>query len=487
VAAQVPDDPGTVTVIPSLRSDDLISIGALSHPVAILNLDLTLRSVNAAYLEVFPFRAEDILGGSIYRLADRALNEGLFEALESSSVDGRRRVIRNPSGDFGRIFDNIISPMPDCLVVETRDVTQSVADEEALRVQDSLRDHIFARNHDLVALVDFVAPAVRTNDSFRNLLGDLSWVETMLRNGLAAPDEMTAQDFALSGAPALLVGLHAELMRVWTTGHDYRFSGVVPTLRDPRTLSVTVTRWDFDGQPRGIAMVGSDLTELVESRRRAEQALHVQRFAQAVAHDFGNIAQVVGGFAQMLALDPTPDVVAAASASLARSAERAVAVSQRIATVARLQYVANSRIDLADLIRRHHGHLQSVAGPRVIVGIEAAGSALVVANADQLLSAVENLCHNASRAMGGTGEIRIGVSVDPMGRCVVLEVSDCGPGLPPQIRDNLFEPFNSSTTTAGGTGLGLYLLREYVTSIGGTISVDTGGHGTTVTLRLECA
>jgi signal transduction histidine kinase len=487
VAAQVPDDATTVAVARPAGGEDLTSIEAFSHPVAILNLDLTLRSVNAVYLEVFPFRAEDIIGRSIYGLADRTLNEGFFSALESSSVDGLRRVVRNSSGDFGRIFDNIISPMRDYIVVETRDVTQSVADEEALRAQDSLRDHIFARNHDLIALVDFVAPAVRTNDSFRNLLGDLSWVETMLRGGLTVPDVMTAQDFARSGAPALLVELHAELMRVWTTGQDYRFSGVVPTLRDPRTLSVTVTRWDFDGQPRGVAMVGSDLTELVESQRRAEQALHVQRFAQAVAHDFGNIAQVVGGYAQMLSLDPSAEVVAAASASLARSAERAVAVSQRIATVARIQSVANSRIDLADLIRRHHGHLQSVAGPEVLVVIEAAGSALVVANADQLLSAVENLIHNAARAMGGAGLIHIRVSVDLPLRSVALEVSDRGPGLPPQIKEHLFEPFNSTTTTAGGTGLGLYLLREYISSIGGTISVDTGGHGTTVTLRLECA
>lgn len=466
---------------------DQISITALSHAVAIMNLDLTIRAVNATYMEVFPFDPDTLIGSSVYALAERGSNETFFAALEASSVDGRRRTIRNPSADFGRIFDNIISPVDDYIVVEINDVTQAVADERAVRILDAVRDHVFARNHDLIAIIDFETPRIAANESFRSVLGDLSWVNGLLESGALTPAVYTEADLRRTGAPEFFVGLHSELVGVWATGEDYRTSGSFATPSGIRTLSITITRWDFDGRARGLAVVGNDLTELLESRRRAEQAVHVQRFAQGVAHDFGNIAQVVGGYAQMLRLHPSPEVVAAAAESLAVAADRAVAVSQRIATVARLQQVANSRMDLADLVRRHRAHFEAVVGPGVEITVDASRPALVVANPDQLLSAVENLCHNASRAVHGIGEVRVSVRTDVDQGIAILEVADRGPGLPREIQDHLFEPFNSTASATGGTGLGLYLLREYIAAIGGVVIVDSGPGGTTFAIHLDLA
>jgi two-component system sensor histidine kinase PilS (NtrC family) len=48
-----------------------------------------------------------------------------------------------------------------------------------------------------------------------------------------------------------------------------------------------------------------------------------------------------------------------------------------------------------------------------------------------------------------------------------LDVIDDGPGLPPELRSNLFEPF--FTTSPGGTGLGLYLAREICEANGATL------------------
>ncbi len=69
-----------------------------------------------------------------------------------------------------------------------------------------------------------------------------------------------------------------------------------------------------------------------------------------------------------------------------------------------------------------------------------------------------NLLTNAVRYASGTAcSIRIDVVSDPLGR-MELHVQDDGPGITPEVRSHLFEPFY--TTSSKGTGLGLYLARE---------------------------
>ena len=69
-----------------------------------------------------------------------------------------------------------------------------------------------------------------------------------------------------------------------------------------------------------------------------------------------------------------------------------------------------------------------------------------------------NLCNNAWRH-STKGSDAIKVSIKPSGKLnISIVVSDDGPGVAPEIRNQLFEPF--FTTEKGGTGLGLYVARE---------------------------
>ena len=85
-------------------------------------------------------------------------------------------------------------------------------------------------------------------------------------------------------------------------------------------------------------------------------------------------------------------------------------------------------------------------------------------------------------AMGGAGEIRISASMI-RGEAVV-EVEDDGPGIAPEIRANLFQPF----VTAGkknGLGLGLALARQTLLDHGGDMWVESEpGCGATFLFRL---
>jgi two-component system sensor histidine kinase BaeS len=122
----------------------------------------------------------------------------------------------------------------------------------------------------------------------------------------------------------------------------------------------------------------------------------------------------------------------------------------------------------------------------------AAGVALAVQAATDLAAididpvrmrqVVSNLVDNAIRAMPGGGSIRLAARAVADG--LAIEVSDDGPGVPPELRDSLFERFSKSDTSRG-SGLGLAIARAIVEAHGGTISMGSGPGGTGTSFRIE--
>jgi two-component system sensor histidine kinase PilS (NtrC family) len=87
-----------------------------------------------------------------------------------------------------------------------------------------------------------------------------------------------------------------------------------------------------------------------------------------------------------------------------------------------------------------------------------------------------NLCRNAARhCLRQQGSIRITVNVEERTSTVRLDVQDDGPGVPPALRSQLFEPF--FTTASGGTGLGLYIAREVCEANGAKLDYVETDHG----------
>ena len=105
--------------------------------------------------------------------------------------------------------------------------------------------------------------------------------------------------------------------------------------------------------------------------------------------------------------------------------------------------------------------------------------ARIVASADQLRQILLNLTLNSTQAMPDGGEITIRTRAArrkrgaPAGAAesVILEIADNGPGIAPDVRDRLFEPF-VTTKERGGTGLGLWICREIIQAHSGTIRVE---------------
>lgn len=97
----------------------------------------------------------------------------------------------------------------------------------------------------------------------------------------------------------------------------------------------------------------------------------------------------------------------------------------------------------------------------------------VVCNPGDVAQAVMNLLVNAVDAVPSHGHVQVRTFSQP--GHVVIEVSDDGPGVPPEVAKRIFEPFY--TTKAHGTGLGLPLCHSVAADHGGRIELDTNRSG----------
>jgi signal transduction histidine kinase len=96
--------------------------------------------------------------------------------------------------------------------------------------------------------------------------------------------------------------------------------------------------------------------------------------------------------------------------------------------------------------------------------------------------AVVNLVENALQAVGESGRITVRLRRADLSRLQV-EVEDTGPGIEPEIRDRVFEPFFSTKTS--GSGLGLALVKRIAEDHGGGVALEQApGGGTRAVLWL---
>jgi CheY-like chemotaxis protein len=122
-------------------------------------------------------------------------------------------------------------------------------------------------------------------------------------------------------------------------------------------------------------------------------------------------------------------------------------------------------------------------------GAESRGT--VVGDRSQLEQVIMNLVVNARDAVRDGGGRRVAVRTRSERDQVVLEVADDGAGIPPELRDRVFEPYFTTKTKGAerGTGLGLATVYGIVVTHHGTIEIAPGldGRGTSMCVRLPAA
>lgn len=245
------------------------------------------------------------------------------------------------------------------------------------------------------------------------------------------------------------------------------------------------------GGTRELAELAAAFNRMVEDLRRyeadlvrSEKLAAIGQMTGAVAHEIRNPLAAMKLTVQMLARTAPP------------ADREPLEVLDR--EITRLQYTIDELFDLAQppALDRSRTPLEPVvsevlrllepefAHKRVACVREFAAVPEVLLDLRRFPRVVMNLCRNAVQAMPEGGTLSISIGPSPGGGAA-LSVRDSGPGLAPEVRDRLFEPFVS--TKAGGIGLGLAITKRLVEEHGGTLAVGSGPGGTTFTVALPAA
>ena len=260
-----------------------------------------------------------------------------------------------------------------------------------------------------------------------------------------------------------------------------------------RLVDVTFTPLGA-GPGGGVVFAGVEVTDREESREARLAA--VRQLASGVLHDINNVLNPIMAAAYLLEANAeNAAAVRDYTARISKAVEIGAATAGRVSRFIRqepLQGVgAEELVDLSSVadevatMTRSSWAERAVGGP-VDFRDDLAGGALVRGIAGELRAAVLNLVQNALDAMAAKGGT-LGLCTKVSGDTAVLEVSDTGTGMSPEVRERAFEPF-FSTKGRGSAGLGLAEVYGIAKRHNGRAEVDSApGAGTTVRLVFPLA
>jgi two-component system, NtrC family, sensor kinase len=220
-----------------------------------------------------------------------------------------------------------------------------------------------------------------------------------------------------------------------------------------------------------------------EALLRAEKMAAAGRLTASIAHEVNNPLQSVQNCLHIAGREDVSPEKRKEYFDLAREElERLMKTMQRMLDFYRPGAAKMARVDILDLLKHVLSLTSQQLGQRHIDVVTKLPDSLptIYAVNSQIQQIFFNLILNALDAMPGGGTIHIQARAVENGIEMIFE--DSGPGIPEELRNNIFEPFFS--TKDGGTGLGLTVSYNIVTSHGGTLDIMDGQHGHGACFRL---
>ncbi len=238
------------------------------------------------------------------------------------------------------------------------------------------------------------------------------------------------------------------------------------------------------------ARLYDDLRRMQQQLVETEKLSAIGQLVSGVAHELNNPLATIMGTAELFAEHELPAPVRAMVGRIQRESARAARIVRSLLMFSRrhrpeigwhdLGAIVAEVVDLrASDCRAHDIALLTDIDPRM---------PLVRVDQHQLHQVLLNLVTNAEQALGEQnrpGRIVVRTGYDPAAGCVHLEVSDDGPGIPPDALGKIFNPFFTTKPIGKGTGLGLSICYGIVKEHGGAIAVSSPpGEGATFAIEL---
>jgi two-component system NtrC family sensor kinase len=249
--------------------------------------------------------------------------------------------------------------------------------------------------------------------------------------------------------------------------------------------------YDAESVLSGVIVSVRDITvekkleqQIIQSERLAAMGQMIGGFA----HELNNPLTSILGLAELLQEDETREPTRKQLAMLQQQARRAAEIVQNLMYFSRPPAPGKSSVNLADLLQRTlHLHAYSLRKNNITVDfLPDTALPAVSGDAHQLMQVFLNLILNSEQAMRDVrdrGTLRI--RFERRDHAVAIVVQDDGPGIPPEILPNIFDPFYTTKRPGRGTGLGLSICKAILREHSGNIEASSGpGGGAIFTVTL---
>jgi PAS domain S-box-containing protein len=271
-------------------------------------------------------------------------------------------------------------------------------------------------------------------------------------------------------------------------------------LKDGRILERYSQPQRVDGAIVGRVWSFRDITQasrLEEELRQSQKMEAVGRLAGGVAHDFNNMLMIILGYANQIAANPELSSVDRDHCEhLIEASKRAATLTKQLLSFSRKHPIHPQVVDMNVVVTEMAKMLKPLLSSHIQLVVNCRpGDLLIYVDRSQLELMIMNLVLNARDAMPQGGILSLTTSSEVLPedasfpnsprKFVVLQISDTGIGMPPEIKQRIFEPFFSTKDTGKGTGMGLAMVYGIVERAEGHISVESEpNQGTTFRIYL---
>jgi PAS domain S-box-containing protein len=448
------------------------------------------RYVNRAFLEFVGIRADEVLGRPAAEILGEALSDVYVPLLPRLAAG--EMVWREGWTDYAKHGRRYVheglwpyqwGDIPGILAfardfTELKQSEQALAERlDALRASEAMKAAVVTSALDCVVVIDEQGcvlefnPAAEATFGFRreDVLG-LPIGDLIVPHHLREAHTNGFNRYISSGKGSV-IGRRIEIEGMRSNGTIFPVELAITEVKLPERRLFTAYLRDLTPARQAEAEIETQRTRI----HQMEKLSAMGSLLAGVAHDLNNPLAILIAQATLLREKaPTEDVRRRAE-RIHAAAERSGRIVKSFVAMARQKPPQREPVDLNDVVR--------AAAEMTAYGRRSAGIAIDLAltpglpiiNADRDLigQVVANLLINATQVLLDREGVRcIFVETTAESGKVVLTIADNGPGVVPELRERIFEPYFTTKPVGAGTGIGLSISRSVIDSHGGRIELE---------------